>query len=268
MKLLLVISLLIATTFSGSPQSGLQSPAYVAQLQNSGGSWSSNDTRLWLVADDLSGVANNTAPLLWTNRMAGSESFTNALPLGPIKSNSVVNGHAAIWLDGSDDFFQTEYPTNWNSFVGAEDATIFMVVRKSSLSDTTGILQWISGAEQVQLYASYADTFYFDFPNSGGTGRISGAEPGGWDNAWHILEAYRANDVSEVLVDGVTVISGTPSANFTPGGLDTWKIGVAVTSFFAGNIAEVIIDNTANTSGERLLKRQYLQAKYGTPALP
>lgn len=33
MKLLLIIALLIAATFSGSPQGGLQSPAYVAQLQ-------------------------------------------------------------------------------------------------------------------------------------------------------------------------------------------------------------------------------------------
>lgn len=226
----------------------------------------SNNMTLWWVADDLTGLPDNTQVGTVTNRMAGQLSFTNALA-GVIKSNSVVNGHASLFFNGTG-FLQAVQQTNWAHFVGAESATMFFVMRQRSTDHQNCLFQWISAGEQIDLFATYDDVFYWEIPNNGPSGSINGAQPVTWDDMFHILEVVRGNDTATILVDGVVVASGTPTANFTTGDNGIyWTIGGTAGggTAFTGDMAEMRWFNDAKSATDRALIRAQLKATYNTP---
>lgn len=226
----------------------------------------SNNMTLWLVADDLTGLADNSQLGLWTNRMAGRMGFTNAAT-SVIKSNAVVNGHAAVFFDGTG-YLRSEGPTNWVQYVGAESATVFFVMRQRSADSQNGLMQWISSGESLSIFATYDDVFYWEVPNNGAGGSISGPQPVGWDNVFHVVEFVRGNDTGEILVDGASVGSGTPTANFTVGDDGVhWNLGAlnGGGTPFTGDIAEVRVYNDAKSASERTTIRNALKATYNTP---
>lgn len=225
----------------------------------------SNSLTLWLVADDLTGLGDNTQVGRWTNRMAAL-SFTNGLA-GVIKSNSVVNGHAALYFDGAG-FLVSELGTGWAEYVGAESATVFIVMRQRSTDHQNCVLQWISSGEQIDVYATYDDVLYWEMPNNGPSGSINAPQPILWDDNWHVLELVRGSDTSQILVDGSAAGSGTPSANFTTGDSSVaWHLGSANGggTAFNGDIAEVLIYNDAKSSTDRTAIRNPLKTKYNIP---
>lgn len=226
----------------------------------------SNNMTLWLVADDLTGLADNSQLGLWTNRMAGRMGMTNAAT-AVIKSNAVVNGHAAVFFDGTG-YLRSEGPTNWVQYVGAESATVFFVMRQRSADSQNGLMQWISSGESLSIFATYDDVFYWEVPNNGAGGSVSGPQPVGWDNVFHVVEFVRGNDTGEILVDGASVGSGTPSANFTVGDDGVhWNLGAlnGGGTPFTGDIAEVRVYNDAKSASERTTIRNALKATYNTP---
>lgn len=226
----------------------------------------SNSLAFWMVADDLTGLPDNTQVGRVTNRMASFLSLTNGAA-GVIKSNSVVNGHAALYFDGVG-YLVSELGTGWGEYVGAESATIFIVMRQRSTDHQNCVLQWIASGEQIDIYATYDDVLYWEMPNNGPSGSISAPQPVTWDDTWHVLELVRGSDTAQILVDGAVVGSGTPSANFTVGDSGVfWHLGSANGggTAFNGDIAEVRIYNDAKSSSDRTTIRAALKATYNTP---
>ena len=83
----------------------------------------------------------------------------------------------------------------------------------------------------------------------------------------HVFEATFNGGSSSLLIDGVSIASGNAGAQ----PMKDIKIGARsiFNDFnFLGRVAEIIVYNSIPTNAENLQVREYLQARYQTPALP
>lgn len=263
MRCLILISILfLVCTVEASTRRGMLLSKKVVSAGGGGGGWSSNNMTGWFVVEDLSGVANNGTIAVLTNRIGANENFATGDGT-VIKSNAVFNSKAAAYFNGSSSL--TTASVNWNEFVAAEACTIYVVLRQRGASQFNNLIKWQDGSgDMVFVWATYDNTFYLDYPNSGGSGRISGAQPGGWDDAVHVLTLNRGANTADIRVDGVSAASGTPSDNLTSAGAIGWFIGAA-SNGFDGDIAEIRIFNVSHNSTEMDANEDDLKATYGTP---
>lgn len=257
-----IAALILLSCISAFAQADFTILAIEPRVSAGGGGWSSNDMTGWFVFEDLSGVANNGTVAVLTNRIGANENFATGDGT-VIKSNAVFNGKAAGYFDGSSSL--TTAAVNWNEFVAAEAGTVYVVLRQRGASQFNTLLKWQDGSgDMIFVWATYDNAFYLDFPNASGTGRITDAQPGGWDDAVHVLTLNRGNNTASIRVDGVQVASGTPSDNLTTAGAIGWFLGAA-SNGFNGDIAEVRIFNVSHNSTEMDANEDDLKATYGTP---
>lgn len=219
------------------------------------------------IADDVAG-SDGDPVTTWTDASGNGYDLTQATSgQRPTVQTSEVNGHNAVRFDGSDDEM---YPSAFGviplaGFSTATAQTIFVVIKQDSSQALNCAMKWINGGSFIEIYPTYSDTLYYDHENFT-TGRISGAQPGGWDDAWHVLECVRGGADMAMLVDGASVASRADASGNYPSGDSTYFLGSAGGGLpFKGDIAEVRVYPSDIGSTNRSTVRNYLKSIYGTP---
>jgi hypothetical protein len=265
-----VISCLLAflITFPIPAQTILTADGLAAFQTNAatGGGGGSDDLigiSLRYKGDDLTG-ADGTGINTWPDSSGGSHNVTQANGgKQPLVKVGVVNGHNAAQFDGVQSVLSaTLSPT----LIGTATATaIFVVLKQDSTQARNMALCW-EGADFVRSYATYDDVLYFDYQNQT-TARVNGAQPAGWDNAWHVLELHRNGANMSILVDGSSIASiSTASGSLSQTGTGTFNIGNSAANIqFKGQIAEIRIYNQDKDSTTSTTIRGALKTTYGTP---
>jgi hypothetical protein len=92
-------------------------------------------------------------------------------------------------------------------------ATVFGVLNQDSTQANNTFFAWdLGGSNRALCHSTLGDVIYWDLgsaTDAGGGGRLSVAQPGGWDNAAHIVELYRDSGGTQgIVVDGTSLATG------------------------------------------------------------
>lgn len=187
----------------------------------------------------------------------------------PTFQTNEVNGLPIFRFDGSDDALLSDDTILGSTLFGANTATIYLVYKPYG-DDADGNLRpfdWASGAgNEVGLWGAFADNaLYFDFGNAGAGGRVSGAQPSGWDDAYHVVEVWRSGANAEITVDGALIVAGTMADDLDGSVEGGVAIGASVLSGSAAKMdfGEAVVINRALSAGERAAMRSLLGSLYG-----
>ena len=232
---------------------------------------------LWMKADQLS--LNDGDPVsTWTDQSSNHLSFAQGTAgAKPTYKTNIVNGKPAVLFDGGDFLtsdsvpYSTLYPQNCQQ-------TMFIIMNNTSpTSGETGSRAFYWGHEAwgdgmyVAYYCYYSGTAYFD----NGSGRVSGAIPGGWLDNWHtVILKKNSSNYQSISIDGSVIANLSSDASFSTNTAYPAMIGTFFSKYYIGYIAEIIIFNKPLSSQELSDMGTYLNNKYFvsgggvTPAVP
>ncbi len=146
--------------------------------------------------------------------------------------------------------------------------TAFFVVTQDSTNANNTLMEGTFTGTALTLYCPFSGTIYFDFGNSSGTGRVSVATPGGFQNAIHLLTYRRLLDGTQTIyLDGVSLVSASRSSVFNAFAGVPLQLGsnTANSINFKGTVSAAAIYGVGLADADRLLVESYFRTKFGTP---
>ena len=228
----------IQTAMQSGGGAAAWSPASIAGLQ------------LWLDASQIAGLNDGDAVATWSDRSGNGNNATQATASKRFTyQTGEINGLPIVRGDGIDDFFDVTTPLNLT------DYTVFAVVKRAAGSQSV-----LAGAEGAgQSYMGIFTTFGATLQNENGSfaGNIAS------DPAVAALLRFSASSGNASFgLDG----SDTAFASAVTGSFRFGRIGSRASGqYFAGDLGEVVIYNTALGLVNRQLVESYLRTKWGTP---
>lgn len=217
-------------------------------------------------------LATNTQSVQQWNDISFTNGTANAKDVSqgtstkrPSWQSAGINNQPVLRFDGTADVL-TRASVTGTTLVGTDTGVAFVVQKQdSSGTDATTTFIWNAGVNnRFNLHLSEGPNLYFDQGDYQGGGRVTAGQPAGWDDAFHITQAYRSGTNGQISVDGTLLNSTTLTDTLTNTGTATMYVGAITTSayFFKGDIAEIIIYSTAITATERDKITCYLSKKY------
>jgi hypothetical protein len=210
----------------------------------------------WYDADALA-LSDGAAVSSWTDRSAAADHAVQATgSQQPTYKTAIVNGHAVLRFDGSDDFMQ------FAEILDSSGSTAhFFVVAKSNAAGNRGILSTRSGSTRGWSirYSAPTGLLYYHTNNSPNVGYTV-------TDQFNVIEVQR-NGLTVTL--GANGTLGTPTAisGYAASSENRTTIGSeagasAGPAYLAGDIAEIIIYDHVLSSEDRTDILNHLAAKY------
>jgi hypothetical protein len=221
--------------------------------------------RLWLDAGDglTAGVEGMVSA--WADRsLFGHDVSQEETTQQPKLVADAVNSREAVLFDGEDDML-ARADVAGDALLSSDSVSVYAVVRQKSQSDVNTVLAW-EGPDyknHLALLTSYNNQFLIDHGHASEGGRVSAAQPEGWDDAWHVLEFVRDGSQAVVVVDSEAVEMGEFGDALEVDVAGRLIIGAVPELAFGGEIAELLIYNRALSEPERGAVRGYLGSSYG-----
>ena len=234
---------------------------------------------VWLDASSTSSVLNGSGTAATTGQTVGS--WNNIAPTKsgtlqqatdanrPIYGSHTLNGKPVLYFDGTDDgLASTNVISNQGNAMSA-----FVVVRRTA--DATNYRRSLAFiGPQGSTDWNVAGNWCIDNGANGTTNRV---ERGG-ANDLGSLPAVNTAYIAEVVFDGTmakSYLTGQLYGQFnSSGSFDINQMGVgegftngSATSFFQGDIAEVLVYNSALSDSDRQTVEAYLTQKWALPAV-
>jgi hypothetical protein len=267
---------------------GLVLSAALAPVCNAQWTWSGNGANttaqpsLWL---EPSGAADGITPngsggvSAWQDGRSGFSSLSvsdnGTAANDPTLVTGALNGHNVVRFDGVNNIL---YNTSISSSIfGASDSTTFVVQTfNGTSSDLSATVSWVApGAnpDQVIVNATYQDQLFYT--HGKGNDYIGANAPLGFAGSAHVLTFERNGGTGILDVDGVAQdTTGSPgfSTSLTASSGTLAVGGVFQNStkgqLFNGDVAEVIVFNTALSGSDVQTVEQYLGNKYNISVVP
>lgn len=226
---------------------------------------------LWLDASTLD-LEDGALVSSWTDKSGnGNHAAQNNNGNKPIFKTNILNGKPVVRFDGTDDFFEHGDVLD----MGLNDLTIYLVLASTNTSDSMWILTKSKAAAQNYRYAvgvGYGHSRAF-MQGNGGADVIPEGTKQVCDGFAHLLGyEYKRNANLSLFVDGEFDTSATisqwvakdmQSNNPFRTGVYTNSNNIGITGPYNGDLAEILIYNSALSDSNRLLVENYLFQKYG-----
>jgi hypothetical protein len=184
----------------------------------------------------------------------------------PTYKVNIKNSLSVGRFDGGD--YLQRASSSFTDFFGATAGMIVVVQMQTSGDNENATVNFnASGGDSVDNFVNcawtYQDVLYFDY-YSYLTGRVSGNQPAGWDNNYHLVYGLRNGASMSIVVDGNSIASRADASGTNSGGTSTLYIGGTGTasSTLTGDICEVLLYNVAPSAGDITLLVAYLNAKW------
>jgi len=166
--------------------------------------------RLWLDAGDglTAGVEGMVSA--WADRsLFGHDVSQEEAMQQPKLVADVINSKPAVLFDGDDDML-ARVDVAGDALLSSDSVSIYAVVRQKQQSAANTVLAWeaTNYKNHLALLTSYHDQFLIDHGHATEEGRVSAAQPEGWDDTWHVLEFVRNGSQAVVMVDSEEVEMG------------------------------------------------------------
>lgn len=217
----------------------------------------------WVRAD--LGITIVTGVSAWADQSGGGINWTQANTTLQPTIGSGINGLPTLVFDGTGDRLQASN-TVANTITNSS-GTVYIVCKPTSLTITTA-----TRANQAhRVFTDTADYLGIGMQNAA-AGVLASNYDGTWDtasdtsagaNVATILTWMHGGGTLTVRRDNRTAVT-TASGNtqLTSG---TFCIGGSTTTFFTGEVAEVIVYNVALSGADDTAVRAYLSARYAIP---
>lgn len=211
-------------------------------------------------------LADGAAIESWTDAAQGLVLTQAVGGQCPTVQTGEINGLPVARFDGTDD--EIRVAVQGSALVQADAATIYLVYKPDSTDPDDNIrpFSWATGAlNELGFWGAFGGTdLYFDYGDVTAGGRITDTAPGGFLDAYHIVELWRSGSAAEIVVDGVLVASGTMTDSLDVSGTDDFIVGV---SDFAGgqgkfDLARLAIAARGLTASERAHAWNVLMSLY------
>jgi hypothetical protein len=221
---------------------------------------------VWLRADGGMGT-NGSALSQWTDQSGNKRNATqNTGPSQPMLVNGAVNGLPAVRFDGINDFLTFSLPVN-----GLGGMSLFLVAANTQNQNggPTGAeraaLFWNENAGWGTLYLSpYQSSVSFRFGTTQSENAPNYVRSASVGNAFTLSTAIKNGTTDSLYVNGTQVVNAGDKLPTIAGCQATSSLGRGYNNntYYAGDIAEVLIYERALTSAERQVVEQYLNQKY------
>ena len=221
--------------------------------------------RLWLNAGDGLTAGSDDMVSAWSDRsLFGHDVSQEEATQQPKLVTDVINNKPAVLFDGDDDML-TRVNVAGDSLLSSDSVSVYAVVRQKQQSAVNTVVAWEGPnyKNHLALLTSYNNDFLIDYGHASEGGRVSAAQPEGWDDAWHVLEFVRDGTQAMVMVDSETVEMGEFEDALELDDAGRLIVGAVPELAFGGEIAELLIYNRALSELERNRVRGYLGSSYG-----
>lgn len=147
--------------------------------------------------EDQSGVGNHV-----TQSTSGAR---------PLYRTAGLNSRPSVDFDGVDDKLSRASVPITSLFSASYAVSVIAVfIQTGSKAQASFIGIQGNGSERLNIHATYDNTIYFDAGNSSfPTGRMSIAQPSGWDDNAHVLQCVRNGTTGYIRSDNVTLQSNS-----------------------------------------------------------
>ena len=208
---------------------------------------------LWLDADDPSSITADGSNLVsqWNDKSGNARHATSSGSNRPTRTSAAQNGRAVLTFDGTSSQMAID-----STFLVTSNATILAVARRTSgtygavitskgAGDSSPALQHASGSWQIAYSANIS---------------VIGSQA-----SYAILCGTISSGATAAYANGLTqdsdASSGPLSSDATKTYIGTYRAAIA--NVLAGEIAEIIVFNTALSATDRVRVEAYLAAKWG-----
>lgn len=204
--------------------------------------------KLWLKADSI-GLTDGTTITSWADSSSNGYNLTSGS--ATFKTN-IVNGKPVVRFDGISNNLSAS-----GSIGVSQPDTIFIVGKQPFTAARCGFVWTGPGAPQIALVENTTGNFGL----YAGTAEIQDAS--NHSGEFHVFTGIFSGSNGTGYVDGSLVVG--------PGSVGSAVVGTVHlmtdggTTFFPGDIAEVVIYNSALSGTDRGNIEAYLKAKYATP---
>lgn len=223
---------------------------------------------LCLQADwgDIAALADSANVTTWDDQSANSLDVSEATNPPIYKLNQLNTSLPVVRFNGVSNKL-TRAAVTGVTWLSANQGSFVAVLNQVGTKATNALLTWYQDINRcVDILASFNNSLYFDFATqTSGTGRVSVAQPTGWDDAWHIIECHRAADGTQsIVVDGAEIVSAGQIGTLTLAGtaLDI-VIGNLSTIFFQGDLYALYAFPTVLNPSQQAALRTQLTARTG-----
>lgn len=177
----------------------------------------------WWSVEDLASVGDGNPISSWVGRKAGITP-TSTGTARPTYVANASGGQPAVVPDAVDDTLAVTVATNVLTYFPNSSLEVWAVCYQPSSVASNGFEPVsAAGGGTVGRWLTFSDnTIYFDTPNSG-VGRLSVAQPAGWDNNWHVVRLSKQADDRLIEVDGTSLATGTRSGNLSSNATTTFS---------------------------------------------
>jgi hypothetical protein len=211
--------------------------------------------------------ANPLAMIQWTDQSGNDRHATQlALASQPVLQRQAVNGQPAVRFDGLDDFLTFELPVN-----GLTGMSMFLVA--ANTQDQNG---GVSGAERAALFwgesqywggaflSPYPSSVNLRFGTTQSEDSLFYSRPASVGSDFTLTTAIKDETTDTLYVNGVEVFRRGDMLSTIAGCQDTGNVGRGYNNntFYAGDIAEVLVYGRALSGAEQQAVEQYLESKY------
>lgn len=250
-----------AGAIAGSLACGAPAPAGVLDPSNP-------NLVLWLKADAIAGLSDGQSVATWLDSSGKGNHVSEAVnqPTYVAGSSSGLAGPPVVRFDGVNDRLANA------ALNPAMPLTVFGVVRHSGGTFVQG---WLGGGNGRVAFGTYVGasivpnaSFWAWAPNQNSTYGLAGSLNTGWN-----VHAYTIPDLTETNWSWHYNGIRTGAAGLTAGNPQPYANGVFVgwsgssTEFWNGDVAEIVVFQSALTTGERNAVNNYLSQKYGLSPL-
>ena len=250
--------------------------------------------QLWLDASDSSTlydatsggslVAADGGVARWEDKSGNARHATQSTSGSrPVRKTAIQGGLDVLRFDGSDDWFVFSSSTSTFKFLHSTDSTVFVALTRSSTDDAsivdnvggstagTGFTMYFANgsasSDKITAFAGRGVSQQTTFINTSGNDFV----PSGWSVVSHVgqpLDATAA-ERSALRRNGGATQSNNSSTNAasTSNASNDLRIGsfhnLNTSYTFGGDIAEIIIYNSALSDTDREAVENYLMTKWG-----
>lgn len=211
----------------------------------------------WLVADNASSFSFSSGVVVsqWNDESGNSNHVTQGtVSKQPTRVAAVLNSKAVVRFDGTDDSLARTFGA------ALTQPTTVLIVAKTAVVEEAYLLD---GSTSSNRHAVFFAPTTSRWSYSAGTSVNSATAS---DTAFHVVAAIFNGTASTLRVDGVEVSSSTPGTG-TMAGI-TLGNNQAETLPLQGDIAEVLVYNTALSLRDMKQMEAYMAARYALTVAP
>ena len=225
--------------------------------------------QLWLRADN-GVVTSGSSVSTWSDNSGLSNNATQSTGTAqPTLISSAINSQSALSFNGTSDYLQM--PSGFSNF--SAGATEFVVVKPTALQVQNFVNLGTGGSTNYLQFENSSTSAVLEFVTNNGTttSTTSSASAALTAGTAALVDVnFNGTNSAQIFVNGVASGSaGTMTAmtnvNRTSNFIGQSQTG---TGFCDGEIAEVIVYNTALTTAQQQAVEAYLEARYGLKVNP